>query len=313
MSNVFYNNKSKMNASNIGVYILTHNRPQCIMECVNSVLNQVYKEFDIIVSDNSDNDETELLLTPLAREMERFHYFHRKNLGSSQKHFMYIMEHNTYEFYMLFHDDDQMFPEMVGTLFEKLSSDNTLAAVASNAVLRIDGLYTRKKYYSYTEDLYLDREGLISAYSETPAPYPSYMYRRSLAGKVKPCYTHGYKYCDASYLVDIASHGMICFLKEPLMCYNISSIQDSHTFDFMAYESLVNYFLKIAKFRKNVLGLRIFIIYRNSIENYEKGEMVVKKSVLSLLLRYSATNYFLKYLARVFQHYMVLFKRYRSL
>ena len=42
----------------ICVYILTHNRPDVILRSLNSVREQDYCNLKIIVSDNSDNDET---------------------------------------------------------------------------------------------------------------------------------------------------------------------------------------------------------------------------------------------------------------
>ena len=287
--------------SNICVYILTHNRPQCILECVKSVLNQSFQYFDIVVSDNSDNDSTEAVLAPIVNAHSRLKYIHHSNLNASSEHFIHIIRNNTYDYYMLFHDDDQMMYDMVESLYKKITSDNSLAAVAANALLRIDGQYTKRKYYSYRKDLYLDREGLINAYSRTPAPFPSYMYRRSLVGKVIPCYNHGYKYSDASYLVDIANNGRICFLKEPHMFYNISSLQDSQTFDYLSYMSLINHFKHIANDRKSIVGLRIFVLYMNSIRDYKIGKMEYRKSVFLLLLRYSKTNYFFKYIVRLIQ------------
>ena len=43
----------------IQVYIPTHNRADFLKECVDSVLKQEYDSFQIIISDNSTNNETE--------------------------------------------------------------------------------------------------------------------------------------------------------------------------------------------------------------------------------------------------------------
>ena len=300
--------------TSVCVYILTHNRPQCILEGVESVLNQSFQNFDIVVSDNSDNDSTEAILAPIVDAHSRLKYIHHSNLNTSFEHFSHIIKSNTYEYYMLFHDDDQMMPDMVGTLYDKISSGKSLAAVATNALLRINGQYTNKKYYSYGKDLYLDREGLINSYSQTPAPYPSYMYRRSLAGKVMPCYKHGKKYCDASYLVDIANCGRICFLKKPHMYYNISSLQDSQTFDYISYMSLINYFKRIVNDKGIIIGLRIFVLYVNSTNNYRTGKMEYRRSVIKILFRYSKMNFVIKYIARLIQnHYFALWKCKKSM
>lgn len=54
----------------ICVYILTHNRPDVILRSLNSVREQDYCNLKIIVSDNSDNDETTELLKILQGKIE---------------------------------------------------------------------------------------------------------------------------------------------------------------------------------------------------------------------------------------------------
>ena len=163
----------------IGVYILTHNRPQHIFECVESVLNQKFKDFDLIISDNSDNNETKELIRPLICDHSRLYYIHHNDLPTSFEHFNHIIKTNEYEYYMLFHDDDQMMPDMVGTLYKTLSEKKEIAAAAANAYLRINRNHTKKKYSPACQVLYLNTDGVIKAYSDGySAPYPSFMFRK---------------------------------------------------------------------------------------------------------------------------------------
>ena len=46
----------------IQVFILTHNRPTKIQFSIDSVLKQTYKNIELIISDNSTNEDTEKLL-----------------------------------------------------------------------------------------------------------------------------------------------------------------------------------------------------------------------------------------------------------
>ena len=97
----------------ICVYILTHNRPDVILRSLNSVREQDYCNLKIIVSDNSDNDETTELLKDITRKDRRVCYEKRGiECSSSNAHFNYILKTNSFEYFMLFHDDDEMLPSM---------------------------------------------------------------------------------------------------------------------------------------------------------------------------------------------------------
>lgn len=301
MSKVSIISERRMNNNIVCVYILTHNRPQCIQGCIESVLNQSFENYIVCVSDNSDNDETERILSSLVEMHENLLYVHHKNLSNSYDHFMHIINTNTYEYYMLFHDDDQMMPRMVETLYRNLAKSDGIAAIGSNAVLKIDGKTTSIKFNKNKGILICGGQELIECYSRGKySPYPSYMYRKSKIDGLKPQLEHGGKYSDVSYLVDIAFKGNICILPDVLMYYNISSLQDSYAFDFLSHIKLTNYLIRLSG-SKVVLGLRLFHIYLGAIEGYNKGTMLFRKRVLILLFSNYKYGYFYKYIARYIQ------------
>ena len=46
----------------VTILIPTYNRPQYLKFALESVLNQTYQNLEIVISDNSPNDETESML-----------------------------------------------------------------------------------------------------------------------------------------------------------------------------------------------------------------------------------------------------------
>jgi glycosyltransferase involved in cell wall biosynthesis len=52
----------------IQIFIATYNRPTLVVNAINSVLNQDFDSFEVIVSDNSSNDETENLISRLKNK-----------------------------------------------------------------------------------------------------------------------------------------------------------------------------------------------------------------------------------------------------
>ena len=66
----------------ISVIIPTFNRAPLLLRAITSVLNQGYKNFEIIVVDDGSIDETETLLSPMIK-LGNIKYFKQENLGVS--------------------------------------------------------------------------------------------------------------------------------------------------------------------------------------------------------------------------------------
>lgn len=67
----------------ISVYITTHNREKKIIRAVNSVLNQTYQNFEILICDDASTDNTTQVVSALMAKDNRIKYFkNTKNQGA---------------------------------------------------------------------------------------------------------------------------------------------------------------------------------------------------------------------------------------
>jgi glycosyltransferase involved in cell wall biosynthesis len=66
----------------ISVIIPTYNRANLILRAIDSVLNQSYKNFELIIVDDGSTDNTHEVLTPLI-QTDKIKYFKRQNCGVS--------------------------------------------------------------------------------------------------------------------------------------------------------------------------------------------------------------------------------------
>lgn len=293
-----------MNKCDVGVYIITHNRLSTLIPALESVLRQTLKGFEVVVSDNSDNDETELAIKQYLDKYENLKYIHHYNANSSSAHIQKVISDNTYELYMLFHDDDEMLPDMVEQLYNAAIAHPSYSAVASNAFFSEKG--KRSLALENKDAIINNGEDFISRVSRygnmAIAPFPSYMYRRSLVSDIMFDSEHkGGKYCDVSYLVDIANRSPIFYVGRPLMIYNIHDSQDSASFDFLKHVQLTNYLLKVSGNKTLLSKFRIRHIYTNLVSGYKTEKLRYRPMAISLFIKRSAYIYVIKYLIRIIQ------------
>lgn len=93
----------------VSVVIPTYNRAHMIVRAINSVLNQTYKDLEIIVVDDASQDNTEVVVKSF--DDERIQYFrHDKNRGGSAARNTGIKASRG-AYIALLDSDDEWFPE----------------------------------------------------------------------------------------------------------------------------------------------------------------------------------------------------------
>jgi len=126
-----------MDIPKIQVFILTYNRPQYVLRAVNSALNQNFDDYEVIISDNSTNDDTQKIIATLNND--KLKYKKREPSLPVIEHFNLVLSEVASDYFILFHDDDEMLPDYVSTLFETLKNNPDIVAAASNAFLISNG------------------------------------------------------------------------------------------------------------------------------------------------------------------------------
>lgn len=110
----------------ISVVIPTYNRSKLLKRAVESVLNQTFKDFELIIVDDNSTDNTRETVMDLRKKDSRIKYFrHKNNQGGSAARNTGI-KHAKGEFIALLDDDDEWLPEKLikqMSLFEKLPAE----------------------------------------------------------------------------------------------------------------------------------------------------------------------------------------------
>jgi glycosyltransferase involved in cell wall biosynthesis len=299
---------------NIQIFVTTHNRPEFILNCVNSILNQTFVDFTLIISDNSTNNLTKGVLENVTDN--RFFYIRRESLLSGIDHFNTILSEVSSSYFMIFHDDDIMHPLMIEYLVNAFRKYPNAVAIGANAYLCYDGRGSNEQIFSrHNKDLVLsDISGIARQYllRKGIVPFSSFMYKMDIAKNVKLNPENGENFCDAAFIMDVSKIGLIVYLIKPLMNYFVS------TDNFHVPDVVTNNKKFISYLEENINSEdKYFIVRRYQIKaqymELRQGLLTRKIKVLSKSYLLSLINLFtnstLNYFPRlVYLSFLVLFK-----
>ena len=215
-----------MNKKNpqISILLPTYNRPELLKDAIESVLNQTYTNFELIISNNcSPNPEVDIICREYAAKDSRIRYFcQEKNIGCEKNtRFCISKMQNNLHFGMS--DDDIIAPEFIEKCIQKLQ--NTKGAV---------GCWSKIKYIDEDRVEYIDKNNIGSNADLTSNnPIDNIikwtMLKHWMGGGVfdysiiKDCDTHYKKVFGWDVLLtsQILLLGKIARVEEPLYTYQI--------------------------------------------------------------------------------------------
>jgi glycosyltransferase involved in cell wall biosynthesis len=132
-----------MKKSLVTVYIPTHNRKSSLIKAIESVLNQTYRNIEIIVVDDASSDGTKEFLAESAQEYTNLKYIVLEKVSGANVARNRAIKMAQGKFITGLDDDDEMLPERV----EKLLSvyDDKFAFVTSEYYVKKNEKLHRKK------------------------------------------------------------------------------------------------------------------------------------------------------------------------
>lgn len=152
------------NISNmISIIIPVYNSEATIERAIESVLNQSYKNYEIIIIDDGSNDDTKVKIEKFLKENRNIRYFYKKNEGVSKARNDGIRKSNGK--YITFLDSDDIYCENYLSDFAKEVNEKAIITCNYNGNKKnpirlpkdIDS-FEKKDYYEF-----LDRENLLNS------------------------------------------------------------------------------------------------------------------------------------------------------
>jgi len=118
----------------ITVVIPTYKRPRLLRRAILSVLNQTYPNFIIQIYDNASGDETEKVVSELAKKDKRLKYYcHQKNMGAGYNFYYGYCNVDT-PYFCFLSDDDVLLPDFFKVAVAKFDKHPEVSCVATRTV-----------------------------------------------------------------------------------------------------------------------------------------------------------------------------------
>ena len=203
--------------SRVSICIPTYKRPELLRSAIDSCLAQTFQDFEIVIVDDSPDDETQKMVETLS-EGQRVRYVrnpHRSGQANSKNQ---LFDLAGGEFLVLLHDDNVLMPAALADMIKPLQENFGVSAsfgkqyflTHEGVVLEHESLLLNKKYFRTDERANQIQPSEWSALVQQ-FPGDSYMVRTTIARKTR--YRNDVGECgDAEFGWRLWKHGDFFFV-----------------------------------------------------------------------------------------------------
>jgi glycosyltransferase involved in cell wall biosynthesis len=114
----------------ITIGIPTYEREKELSRALKSILSQDYKNFIVVIADNSRSNKTEMLCKNFLSD-KRFKYFHHKKNIGSMNNFAFVLRCCKTKYFMWLGDDDRISKSYISKALRKLNHNEDISLVGA--------------------------------------------------------------------------------------------------------------------------------------------------------------------------------------
>jgi len=212
------------------VVVPTYNRAAYLAECLTSIAEQTYRDFELIVLDNASTEDVAVVVARFDSLGIRY-IRNAENIGAARNIDLARELGAASDYHIVFHDDDLMHPQMLERQVALLDARPDLAWIATESAPFVGDSVATQGWGDSAGDVevYETRDALVRRLLENvPLNFGSVMYRSSVSAGVDFRLDEFEIIADRVLLCDIAAAGPVAAVREPLVRYRHHAAQDSH-------------------------------------------------------------------------------------
>ena len=202
----------------VSAIVLTYNRAHMVKEAIDSILNQTFKDFELVIVDNYSSDNTESVVASYTDK--RIRYFKNQNHGFMGVNRNFGIEKSGGEYIAFLDDDDIWLPEKLEKQVGLLDSNRELGLIYSDCYITdSNGNVTESTYFYGRKPVRGNAFDELLQYD--PVPMPAATIRKEVLDRVG-VFNPKYKIAlDYDLWLRIAEHYPIDFMEQPLAEYRV--------------------------------------------------------------------------------------------
>ncbi|MGD1704830.1 glycosyltransferase family 2 protein [Dapis sp. BLCC M229] len=223
------------NFPKVTICLPTYNSGEFLTQAIDSILEQTFTDFELIISDDSSTDNTPEVIRSYLEKDSRIKYLQNsKNLGLFPN-WNRCLESASGEYITVFAQDDVMLPKNLEQKVKILDKyQNVGLVISSIMVVDDENNYLNWDWANYSEDKFVNGEEWVrkNLGKANPICCPFVLIRREVLEKVGGKFNDNYAFAaDLELWLRIALVADLYFLKEILGYYRWHEGNKTHSFD----------------------------------------------------------------------------------
>lgn len=119
-----------MNHPLVSIGIPTFNGGRRIAKAIDSIIGQSYENYEVVISDNASEDDTEQVCRAYSRQNDRISYYQQKTNVGAWQNFNAVKDKATGKYFMWLSDDDELGDGILGRYVQFMEKNKEYALVS---------------------------------------------------------------------------------------------------------------------------------------------------------------------------------------
>ena len=141
----------------ISIIVPVYNIEKYIEKCVTSIMDQTYKNLEIILVDDGSTDSSSVICDQLAKRDKRIKVIHKENGGPSDAR-NYVLKYATSKLIAFVDGDDFIEKNMYEILYKNLNNNNADISICSRKIEYENGKDCKKRTMQKNDIILLDKK-----------------------------------------------------------------------------------------------------------------------------------------------------------
>jgi glycosyltransferase involved in cell wall biosynthesis len=209
------------------IMIATYNQPEYIVKGVQSCLNQDYDNFEVVVGDDSTNDDVYNALLPFQSNPKLKYFRNKENIGRVKNYRKLLYEYAIGDWAMMLDGDDYYIDNnYLKEAANWINNNKNIVMISAGHLLIDENNKTETPLPLVKENIIYSGKKLFLDFISI-GQHSTCIYDRNLAIKLN-FYSLNSMGTDADGLFRLCLHGNVAFLKNIVVIWRIH--QDNNTF-----------------------------------------------------------------------------------